>query len=190
MDKHVTVKVPRDEELKDIGIKQFYHKVEKEEKLGKLYVLFDTLTLESTQIVIFANTKQVVKTLIQDIRGKGYTISASHGGMSQLGRDTAIQEFRAGSSRILIATDLRGTNLGQVPIVINYDLPTQLMQYISRVQQQRRYSETESVAINFVTPADERIVSDIQKFCNGQMSKLPSNPTFELLVGYDVQKCS
>jgi hypothetical protein len=78
--------------------------------------------------------------------------------MSQLGRDTAIQEFWAGSSCILIATDLWGTNLGQVPIVINYDLPTQVMQYISRVQQQRRYSETESVAINFVSPADERIV--------------------------------
>ena len=60
------------------------------------------------------NTKQGVKSLIQDVRDKGYTVSASHGGMSQLGRDTAIQEFRAGSSRILIATDLRGTNLGQV----------------------------------------------------------------------------
>ena len=188
MDKHVTIKVPRDEELKDIGIKQFYHKVEKEEKLGKLYALFETL--EFTRIVIFVNTKQGVKSLIQDVRDKGYTVSASHGGMSQLGRDTAIQEFRAGSSRILIATDLRGTNLGQVPVVINYDLPTQLMQYISRVQQQRRYSETESVAINFVTPADELIVFDIQRFCDGQMIKLPSNPTFELLVGCDVQKCS
>jgi translation initiation factor 4A len=188
MDKHVTIKVLRDEELKDIGIKQFYHKVEKEEKLGKLYALFETL--EFTRIVIFVNTKQGVKSLIEDVRAKGYAVSASHGGMSQLGRDTAIQEFRAGSSRILIATDLRGTNLGQVPVVINYDLPTQLMQYISRVQQQRRYSETESVAINFVTPADERIVFDIQRFCDGQMIKLPSNPTFELLVGCDVQKCS
>ena len=112
MDKHVTIKVPRDEELKDIGIKQFYHKVEKEEKLGKLYALFKTL--EFTRIVIFVNTKQGVKSLIEDVRAKGYAVSASHGGMSQLGRDTAIQEFRAGSSRILIATDLRGTNLGQV----------------------------------------------------------------------------
>jgi translation initiation factor 4A len=43
MDKHVTIKVPIDEELKGIGIKQFYHKVEKEEKLGKLYALLDTL---------------------------------------------------------------------------------------------------------------------------------------------------
>lgn len=188
MDKHVTIKVPRDEELKDIGIKQFYLKIEKEEKLGELYALFETL--ESARIIIFLNTKQGVKLLVQDIRDKGYTVSASHGGMSQLGRDTAIQEFKAGSSRILIATDLRGTNLGQVPIVINYDLPTQLMQYISRVQQQRRYSETESVAINFVTPADERVVFDIQRICNGQMNKLPSNPTFELLLGYGVQKCS
>jgi len=48
----------------------------------------------------------------------------------------------------------------------------------------------QNVAINFVTPADERIVFDIQRFCDGQMIKLPSNPTFELLVGCDVQKCS
>ncbi|CAD6251388.1 unnamed protein product [Miscanthus lutarioriparius] len=77
MDKHVTIKVPRDEELKDIGIKQFYHKVEKEEKLGKLYALFETL--EFTRIVIFVNTKQGVKSLIQDVRAKGYAVSASHG---------------------------------------------------------------------------------------------------------------
>lgn len=142
-DKHVTIKVPRGEELKDIGIKQFYfyRRVDSKEEKARSALrraLLDALE-PAARTVVFANTKQGVRTLVQDARGKGYTVSASHGGMSQLGRDdAAVQEFRAGSSRVLVATDLRGTSLGRVPVVINYDLPTQLMQYISRVQQQRR----------------------------------------------------
>ena len=106
MDKHVTIKVPRDEELKDIGIKQFYHKVKKEEKLGKLYALFDTLNSRvrmNRQLCEHKAGCQVAHTRCQR---QGLHCLGNHGGMSQLGRDTAIQEFWAGSSCILIATDL------------------------------------------------------------------------------------
>ncbi|KAL6630102.1 hypothetical protein ACP70R_029867 [Stipagrostis hirtigluma subsp. patula] len=110
MDKPMIIIVPRDEELNGISMKQFYVKIEKEElKVEKLFDLFDTMAV--TQSIIFANTKRNVKLLMEKIRGKGYTVSASHGGMNQHARDTAIQEFRSGSSRMLIATDLRGTDV-------------------------------------------------------------------------------
>ncbi|XP_062218602.1 ATP-dependent RNA helicase drs1-like [Phragmites australis] len=184
MDKPVTIIVPRDEELRSISVKQLYVKVEKEEvKLGKVCDLFDTMAI--TQSVIFVNTRRKVKSLIEKIKGKGYTVSASHGSMDQHARDTAIQEFQSGSSRILIATDLRGTDVVQVPVVINYDLPTQPVKYIRRVQQGGQ-SGRKGVVISFVTRVDERILLDIQRFCNGQVGELPSDIA-DLLVGYGVQ---
>ncbi|XP_062224619.1 ATP-dependent RNA helicase DRS1-like [Phragmites australis] len=173
MDKPVTITVPRDEELKFISMKQFHVKLEKEElKLEKLCDLFDTMVL--TQSIIFVNTRRKVKSLMDKIRGKDYTVSASHGGMDQPARDTAIQEFRSGSSRILITTNLHGTDMVQAPIVINYDLPTQPVHYLRHLQQNRQ-SGTKGVLITFVTRADKRILFDIQRFCNSQIDELPSN---------------
>jgi hypothetical protein len=44
------------------------------------------------------------------------------------------------------------------------------------------------VAISFVTPADERVLRDVQRFCNGQISKLPSNPSYGLLVSSELRR--
>ncbi|KAL6630098.1 hypothetical protein ACP70R_029863 [Stipagrostis hirtigluma subsp. patula] len=185
MNKPVIIIVPRDEELKGIGMKQFYVKIEKEElKVEKLCDLFDTMAV--TQSIIFVNTKRNVKLLMEKFRGKGYTVSASHGGMNQHARDTAIQEFRSGSSRIIIATDLRGSNVVEVPVVINYDLPTKPVKYIRRVQQCGQ-SGRKGVAISFITRTDERVFFDIKRFCNNQLDKLPSNVA-DLLMGYGEQK--
>jgi translation initiation factor 4A len=172
MDKPVIIIVPRDEELKDI--RQYCLKVDNEEKkLSKFYALLKIV--EVTKVIIFVNTKDKVISLTEEV-GNHYTVSASHDGMDQRARDIAIQKFKSGSSTILIATDLRGTSTVQVPIVINYDMPTQLMQYIHRVQQQNGQQHgRRSVVINFATPGDERVLFDIQKFCNRQLMELPSN---------------
>lgn len=99
MDKPVAVIVPRDEELKNV--KQYYLAVENEGlKLGKLLALFKTTGAE--QLVIFANTRDKVLSLAEDV-GKRYAVSASHDGMDQRARDAAVQKFRSGSSSILIA---------------------------------------------------------------------------------------
>lgn len=173
MNKHVTVIIPRNEELKNV--RQYYLEVENEElKLAKLYALFKTAT-GSHGIIIFVNTRDKVMSVTEDV-GKHYTVSAIHDGMDQHARDTAIQKFQSRSSSILIATDLRDTNAMQVPIVINYDLPTELMPYIRRLRQQnRQFRRPMSVAINMVTPADQRILGDIISFCGGYMGKLPSD---------------
>ncbi|TVT98826.1 hypothetical protein EJB05_55841, partial [Eragrostis curvula] len=187
MNESATIMVPRDEELKDINIDQFHVKVEKEElKLGKLCDLFDMMV--GTQSIIFVSPQHKVKSLIEQIRGKGITVSASHGGMNQQARDNAIQEFRSGLSGILIATDLRGTDMMQVPIVINYDLPAGTVSYIRRAllcgQSQRK-----GVVINFITRGDELELFGIERFCNSQIGKLPSNIA-DLLIGYGLKKQS
>ncbi|KAE8734222.1 Eukaryotic initiation factor 4A-6 [Hibiscus syriacus] len=90
-------------------------------------------------------------------------------------RDVIMREFRSGSSRVLITTDLlaRGTDVQQVSLVINYDLPTQPENYLHRIGRSGRFGR-KGVAINFVTLDDERMLFDIQKFHKVIIEELPS----------------
>ncbi|VAI57283.1 unnamed protein product [Triticum turgidum subsp. durum] len=173
MNKPMKVIVPKDEELEGFTVKQFHVKAEDEElKFEKLCDLFDTMVV--TQNIIFVNARRKVESLAEKISGRGYTVSASHGGMDQHARDVAVQDLRSGSSRVLVTTDIRGANAVQVPVVINYDLPTQPVQYLRHVRRSGQPGGI-GVAISFVARADERVLSDIQRFCNTQLAKLPSD---------------
>uniref|UniRef100_A0A8C7ZSP2 RNA helicase n=1 Tax=Oryzias sinensis TaxID=183150 RepID=A0A8C7ZSP2_9TELE len=93
------------EELTLEGIRQFYINVEKEEwKLDTLCDLYETLTI--TQAVIFINTRRKVDWLTEKMHARDFTVSALHGDMDQKERDLIMREFRSGSSRVLITTDL------------------------------------------------------------------------------------
>ncbi|KAL3610780.1 hypothetical protein D5086_001800 [Populus alba] len=115
-------------------------------------------------------------TLEDKMRGRDHTVSATHGDMDQNTRDIIMREFRSGSSRVLITTDLlaRGIDVQQVSLVINYDLPTQPENYLHRIGRSGRFGR-KGVAINFVTSDDDRMLFDIQKFYNVVIEELPSN---------------
>uniref|UniRef100_A0A5F9DHZ8 RNA helicase n=1 Tax=Oryctolagus cuniculus TaxID=9986 RepID=A0A5F9DHZ8_RABIT len=134
------------EELTLEGIKQFYINVEREEwKLDTLCDLYETLTI--TQAVIFLNTRRKVDWLTEKMHARDFTVSALHGDMDQKERDVIMREFRSGSSRVLITTDLlaRGIDVQQVSLVINYDLPTNRENYIHSLQFQK------SVEMDYIT---------------------------------------
>jgi len=174
MNKPVRILVKRDE-LTLEGIKQFYVNVEKEEwKLDTLCDLYETLAI--TQSVIFVNTRRKVDWLTDKMRGRDHTVSATHGDMDQNTRDIIMREFRSGSSRVLITTDLlaRGIDVQQVSLVINYDLPTQPENYLHRIGRSGRFGR-KGVAINFVTRENEGMLFDIQKFYNVVVEELPAN---------------
>src|ERR1700742_3929372 len=88
--------------------------------------------------------------------------------MDQKQREVLMKEFRTGSTRVLIATDLlaRGIDVQQVSLVINYDLPTNRENYIHRIGRGGRFGR-KGVAINFVTTEDVRMLRDIERkfFC-------------------------
>jgi translation initiation factor 4A len=88
-----------------------------------------------------------------------------HGDMDQGQREVIMKEFRSGSSRVLIATDLlaRGIDVQQVSLVINYDLPASKENYIHRIGRGGRFGR-KGVAINFVTQDDVSMLRDIEKF--------------------------
>merc|ERR1712001_128836 len=163
------------EELTLEGIRQFYISVEREEwKLDTLCDLYETLTI--TQAVIFCNTRRKVDWLTEKMHNRDFTVSAMHGDMDQKERDVIMREFRSGSSRVLITTDLlaRGIDVQQVSLVINYDLPTNRENYIHRIGRGGRFGR-KGVAINFVTDDDKRALQDIEKFYNTQIDEMPMN---------------
>jgi translation initiation factor 4A len=84
--------------------------------------------------------------------------------MDQKQRELLMKEFRSGSSRVLITTDLlaRGIDVQQVSLVINYDLPTNRENYIHRIGRGGRFGR-KGVAINFVTTDDVRMLRDIER---------------------------
>ncbi|QRV90135.1 DEAD/DEAH box helicase [Ceratobasidium sp. AG-Ba] len=170
----IRILVKRDE-LTLEGIKQFYIAVEKEEwKLDTLSDLYETVTI--TQAVIFCNTRRKVDWLTEKLTAREFTVSAMHGDMEQKVRETIMKEFRSGSSRVLITTDLlaRGIDVQQVSLVINYDLPANRENYIHRIGRGGRFGR-KGVAINFVTTEDVRMLRDIEQFYNTQIDEMPLN---------------
>ncbi|KAJ1307954.1 hypothetical protein OPQ81_002031 [Rhizoctonia solani] len=170
----IRILVKRDE-LTLEGIKQFYIAVEKEEwKLDTLCDLYETVTI--TQAVIFCNTRRKVDWLTSKLTEREFTVSAMHGDMEQNVREGIMKDFRGGTSRVLITTDLlaRGIDVQQVSLVINYDLPANRENYIHRIGRGGRFGR-KGVAINFVTTEDVRMLRDIEQFYNTQIDEMPLN---------------
>jgi translation initiation factor 4A len=163
------------EELTLEGIEQFYIFFEKEVwKLETLCDLYDTLSI--TQTVIFCSSCRKVDWLSDNMNKRDFTVSAIHELMEQCQRDLIMRQFRSGSSRILITTDLlaRGIDVQQVSLVINYDLPSNRENYIHRIGRCGRFGR-KGVAINLITEEDEHALKDIEQFYNTRIEEIPTN---------------
>jgi len=165
------------EELTLEGIKQFYIYVEREDwKLDTLCDLYESINI--TQAVIFCNSKRKVDWLTSKLQSRDFTVSSTHGDIQQNERHVIMSEFRTGSSRVLITTDLlaRGIDVQQVSLVINYDLPHNLENYLHRIGRGGRFGR-KGVAINFVTQQDVKLLKEIEEFYDTQIEEMPANIT-------------
>jgi len=170
----VQILVKKEEVTLD-GIKQFYVNVEQEDwKFETLCDLYEVLSI--TQSIIYCNLRRKVDWLTDKLTARDFTVSAMHGDMEQAQRDVIMKEFRSGSSRVLIATDLlaRGIDVQQVSLVINYDLPANRENYIHRIGRGGRFGR-KGVAINFVTADDVRMMREIEQFYSTQIEEMPMN---------------
>ncbi|CAF4150271.1 unnamed protein product, partial [Adineta steineri] len=133
-------------------------------------------TMSIAKAVIFCNTRRKVEFLTEKLRSRDFTVSAIFGKIDQKERESVMKEFRTGSSRILIATDLvaRGIDVHQVNLVLNYDLPNNRENYIHRIGRGGRFGR-KGTAINFVTNEDRGILRDLEQFYNTQIQEMPMN---------------
>jgi len=157
------------------GIRQFYIQVKCEDwKFETLCDLYETLTI--TQAIIYCNTRRKVDWLTDSLTHRDFTVSSLHGDMDQRERDIIMREFRSGSSRILVATDLlaRGIDVQQVSLVINYDLPPNRENYIHRIGRSGRYGR-KGIAVSFCTDRDVDQIHDLCTFYSTQIEPMPSD---------------
>lgn len=170
----IRILVKRDE-LTLEGIKQFYVDVGRDQfKFETLCDLYNSLSI--TQAVIFCNTRKTVDDLTKRMTERDFTVSSMHGEMTQGEREGIMKAFRSGASRVLITTDLlaRGIDVHQVSIVINYDIPAHLENYLHRIGRSGRYGR-KGLAINFVVAEDVEVLKGIEKHYNTQIEELPAD---------------
>lgn len=155
------------------GIKQFYITLEEDsQKFGTLVQLYKKMTI--TQCIVFTNRKERVLELKERLAEHKFVVSSITGDMDMAERFKVMEDFKDGSSRILIATDLigRGIDVQSVNLVINYDMPNDSAQYIHRIGRTGRLGR-KGVAINFVTPGDAQFLANLRQFYNTQIEDLP-----------------
>lgn len=115
-------------------------------------------------ILIFTKTKHKASRLAEQVRKAGFTTAALQGNLSQNQRQRALDGFRSGKFRILVATDIaaRGIDISNISHIINYDIPPNGETYIHRIGRTARASRSGD-AFTFVTGDDKRILRDIEK---------------------------
>ncbi|KAJ5069852.1 eukaryotic initiation factor 4a-ii [Anaeramoeba ignava] len=163
------------EELTLQGITQFYVDVRQANwKFGTICDLYKTISV--TQCLIFCNKKEDVEDIAKQMLEKDFVVYKMHGETEPREREQIIRMFRKGKARVLITTDLlsRGIDVGDIRLVINYDLPQKKESYIHRIGRSGRFG-IKPVAINFVTEEDFSILKDIQTFYSTQIEEMPGN---------------
>ncbi len=131
---------------------------------GKLALLKNLLTEYTGSILVFTRTKFGAKKLARSIRAFGYTSDEIHSNRSLSQRVNALEGFKIGRYRILVATDIaaRGIDVTGIQLVINYDLPENAEDYVHRIGRTGR-AGLAGKAISFATPDQRRDVRDIER---------------------------
>ncbi len=130
-------------------------------------------------VLVFSRTKYGAKRIAAAIRGLGYTSAELHSNRSLNQRRDALEGFRNGKYRVLVATDIaaRGIDVQEIELVLNYDLPQSSEDYVHRIGRTARAGGA-GHAISFATPDQRSDVRDIERLIRSALplSKLPDLP--------------
>jgi len=134
------------------------------QKEYKIDYLKDILGKTSGSTLIFMRTKHTVKTLTKKLIENGFTAAEMHSNRSLGQRQKALEGFKSGKYRILIATDIaaRGIDVKGIELVINYDLPEKSGDYVHRIGRTARAGKS-GKAVSFVLPSQIRNVREIER---------------------------
>jgi superfamily II DNA/RNA helicase len=143
------------------AIDQVLYPVPKHLKLPLLSELLKAETVESA--LVFTRTKQEADTITRQLREAGLSVGEIHSDFSQKVRTRALENFRSGNVRILVATNVaaRGLDIDGITHVINYDAPDEAENYVHRIGRTGRV-DASGVAWTLVTPEDEPLISSVE----------------------------
>lgn len=150
----------------------------------KVRLLEKVLAQYAGPTLIFARTKYGAKRIAMTIRAMGHSSAEIHSNRSLSQRREALEGFKAGKYRVLVATDIvaRGIDVVGIELVLNYDLPTQSEDYVHRIGRTARAGR-EGHAISFATPGEQGAVRSIERLIrkNLKVSPLPGLPPTRIL---------
>ncbi len=140
--------------------------------------------IDTGSVLIFARTKHRTKRVAEQLITAGHSVASLQGNLSQNRRQEAMDGFRQGKYRILVATDIaaRGIDVSQVSHVINYDIPSTTDAYTHRIGRTGRAAKTGD-AFTFVSPEDAGMVRDIERVLKAQIER-------RTLAGFDYKESS
>ncbi|KAL0236270.1 hypothetical protein GEMRC1_002852 [Eukaryota sp. GEM-RC1] len=123
-----------------------------------------------TLIIVFVNTKKSTDNIAKFLRGNGLPAQSVHGGKTQEQRQSTMSGFKSSKFDVLVATDLagRGLDISEVSVVINFELPTNIDDYVHRLGRTGRAGR-EGVAVSLVDEGDSDMFYDLRKMlidCN------------------------
>ncbi len=144
-------------------IRQQVFFVDQEHKLGLLKELLNRP--EFSKVILFSRMRHLANRLERTLRHEGFATAAIHGDKSQGARTNALNAFKAGKVKVLVATDIaaRGIDVDDVTHVINFDLPDEPETYVHRIGRTAR-AGAGGEAISIVCGHDRNALRDIEKF--------------------------
>lgn len=127
---------------------------------------------DATQVLVFTKTKITASRLAKQLQRDGVAADAIHGDKSQLERIQALDAFKQGKVTVLIGTDVaaRGLDIDQLPMVINYEIPSAPEDYVHRIGRTGRAGAS-GAAISLVSPEEEKYLKEIEKLIKHEIQK-------------------
>ncbi|KAK8710242.1 hypothetical protein V6N13_145576 [Hibiscus sabdariffa] len=127
-----------------------------------------------SKIIVFCSTKKMCDQLARNL-SRHFGAAAIHGDKSQADRDYVLNQFRTGRSPVLVATDVaaRGLDIKDIKVVINYDFPTGVEDYVHRIGRTGRAGAT-GLAYTFFADQDSKHASDLIKVLEGANQRVPA----------------
>jgi ATP-dependent RNA helicase RhlE len=156
-------------------ISQAVYHVEKTEKKHLLAHLLKDDSIE--RILVFARTKHGSDKIVKELVKGGITAEAIHGNKSQNARQRALGNFKSGSTRVLVATDIaaRGIDIDDLTHVINYELPNVPETYVHRIGRTGRAGAS-GIAYSFCDQEEKDYLKDIQKLIGKNIPVVREHP--------------
>ncbi|KAJ5098966.1 Pre-mRNA-processing ATP-dependent RNA helicase prp5 [Penicillium argentinense] len=141
------------------------------ELLGRLYASDQN---EDARSLIFVERQESADNLLSELMRKGYPCGSIHGGKNQEDRSDTISAFKGGVFPVMIATSVaaRGLDVKQLKLVINYDVPNHLEDYVHRAGRTGRAGNT-GIAVTFLTDTQERFAVDVVKALQQSNQEVP-----------------
>jgi ATP-dependent RNA helicase DeaD len=176
----VLIKITKNE-VTNANIEQVCFEVKQRAKLEVTCRLMDAYGLR--QVIIFCNTKRKVDEITEELMVRGYQAEGLHGDLRQAQRNNVMSKFRAGTTSILIATDVaaRGIDVSGVDAVINFDLPLDEEYYVHRIGRTGRAGLT-GKALTLVGKDEKYRLRQIESFTKVRIEK-GVIPSFQDIVG-------